>query len=58
MVVEAPLSIKMRYIDLNGDHKRTFNKYVGATTKLLNMTGCPELIKVLTSYWDNEKIEC
>ena len=44
------------YNDLDGDHKRTLNKYVGALTKLLNMTGWSELIEVLASNWDNEKM--
>ena len=47
----------MWYNDLDGDHIRTYNKYVGALTKLLNMVGWIELIKVLTCYWDSKKME-
>ena len=56
MVVEAPPLLKIWYNDLDGDHRRTINKYVGALTELLNMNGLPELIEILTGYWDNEKM--
>ena len=46
----------MWYNDLDGDYKRTLNKYIGALTELLNMVGLHELIKVITGYWHNEKI--
>ncbi|KAL3361713.1 hypothetical protein AABB24_014535 [Solanum stoloniferum] len=55
MVVETPALLKMWYNDLNAFHKRDLNKYVGALTELINMIGWPELIEVLTGYWDNEK---
>ena len=56
MVVEAPPLLKMWYNDLDGDHRRTLNKYMGVLTELPNMIGWLELIEVLTSYWDNEKM--
>ncbi|KAK4726792.1 hypothetical protein R3W88_031709 [Solanum pinnatisectum] len=56
MIVKAPALLKMWYNDLNAFHKRDLNKYVGALTELINMVGWPELVEVLTSYWDNERI--
>ncbi|XP_049343488.1 uncharacterized protein LOC125807795 [Solanum verrucosum] len=56
MVVEAPVLLKIWYNDLTVVHKRVLNKYIGALTELLNMVGWPELIEVLTGYWDNEKM--
>ena len=56
MVVSAPPQLTMWYNDLDGDHRRTLNKYVGALTKLINMDGWPELIEVLRGYWDSQKM--
>ncbi|KAK4724722.1 hypothetical protein R3W88_027501 [Solanum pinnatisectum] len=56
IVVEALVLLKMWYNDLNVFHKRDLNKYVGALTKLINMVGWPELVEVLTGYWDNERM--
>ncbi|KAK4715810.1 hypothetical protein R3W88_014148 [Solanum pinnatisectum] len=56
MVVEAPALLKMWYNDLNAFHKRDLNKYVEALTELINMVGWPELVEVLTGYWDNERM--
>ena len=50
MVVSAPPQLTMWYNDLDRDHRRTLNKYVGALTELINMDGWPELIEVLTGY--------
>ncbi|KAK4714818.1 hypothetical protein R3W88_020725 [Solanum pinnatisectum] len=57
MVVKAPALLKMWYNDLNTFHKRDLNKYVGSLTELINMVGWPELVEVLTGYWDNERME-
>ena len=55
MVISAPPQLTMWYNNLNGDHRRTRNKYVGALTELINMNGWPELVEVLMGYWiDNE----
>ena len=51
MVISAPPQLTMWHNDLDGDHRRTLNKYVGALTELINMDGWPELIEVLTGYW-------
>lgn len=56
MVVEASVLLQLLYNDLNGDHIRTFNKYVGALTELINMVGWDELIEVLKYHWDNERM--
>ena len=56
MIVEPPLKLKMWYDNLDRDYRRTLNKNVGALTKLLNMNDWPELIEVLTGYWDNERM--
>ena len=56
MVVEAQPLLKMWYNDIKRDHRRALNKYVGALTELINMNGLPKLIKVLTDYWDNERM--
>ncbi|KAK4733569.1 hypothetical protein R3W88_007830 [Solanum pinnatisectum] len=56
MVVEAPVLLKMWYNDLNVFHKRDLSKYVGALTELINIVGWPELVEVLTGYWDNERM--
>ena len=56
MVVSAPPQLTMWYNDLDGDHRRTLNKYVDALTELININGWPELIKVLTGYWDSRKM--
>ena len=54
MVISAPPQLTMWHNDLDGDHRRTLNKYVGALTELINMDGWLELIKVLTGYWDSQ----
>ncbi|KAK4710383.1 hypothetical protein R3W88_004896 [Solanum pinnatisectum] len=56
MVIEAPALLKMWYNDLNTFHKRDLNKYIGALTELINMVGWPELVEVLTGYWDNVRM--
>ena len=56
MVVSAPPQLTMWYNDLDGDHRRTLNKYVGALPKLINMNGWPELMEVLTGYCDSQKM--
>lgn len=54
MIIEAPLKLKMWYNDLDRDHRRSLNKYVGALTELINMNGWQKHIEVLTRYWNNE----
>ena len=39
MVISAPPQLTMWHNDLDGDHKRTLNKYIGALTELINMDG-------------------
>ena len=56
MVISAPPQLTMWHNDLDGDHKRTLNKYIGALNELINMDGRPELIKVLTGYWDSQSM--
>ena len=56
MVVEASFLLKIWHNDLDRDHKRTLNKYMGVLTEFINMSGWPELIEVLIGYWDNERI--
>ena len=56
MVVSAPPQLMMWYNNLDGDHRRTLHKYVGAVTELINMNGWPELVEVLTGYWDNQRM--
>ena len=56
MVVSAPPELTMWYNDLEGDHRRTLNKDVGVLIELINMNGWPELIEVLTGYWDSQKM--
>ncbi|XP_015083929.1 uncharacterized protein LOC107027260 [Solanum pennellii] len=56
MVISAPPQLTMWYNDLDGDHRRTLNKYVGTLTELINMNGWPELIEVLTGYWDSRRM--
>ena len=50
MVISAPPQLAMWHNDLDRDHKRTINKYIGTLTELINMDGWPELIEVLTGY--------
>lgn len=40
----------MWFNDLDEDHRRALNKYVGALTKFLNMKVWSELIEVLIGY--------
>ena len=56
MVIEALPQLKMWHDNLNGDHKRTVNKYVGALTELINKNSWPELVEVLTHYWDSQRM--
>ena len=56
MVVLAPLQLTMWYNNLDGDHRRTPNKYVGALTELINMNGWTKLVEVLTGYWDSQRM--
>ena len=56
IVVSAPPQLTMWYNDFDGDHRRTLNKYVGALPKLININCWPELIEVLTGYWDSHKM--
>ena len=41
MVVEAPPLLKNWFNDLDGDHRRSLNKYVGTLTELINIKGWP-----------------
>ena len=50
------MSLKMLYNNLDGDHSRTLNKYLGALTELLNMVILLELIYILIGYWNYEKM--
>lgn len=50
MVVNALPLLKMSYNNLDGDHRRTIDMYVGALTELINMNGWPKLIDILTAY--------
>ena len=45
MVISAPPQLR-----------RTLNKYVGDLTELINMDGWPELIEVLTGYWNSQRM--
>ena len=56
MVVSAPPHLMMWYNDLDGDHRRTLNKYVGPLTEMINIDGWPELVEVLIGYWHNQKM--
>ena len=56
MVIAAPPQLSMWYDNLDGDHRRTLNKYVGALTELINMNCWPELIEVLTGYWNSQRM--
>ena len=56
MVVSAPPQLTMWHNDLDVDHRRTLNKYVGDLTELIDMDGWPELIEVLTWYWDSQRM--
>ena len=53
MVISPPPQLLMWHNELDGDHRRTLNKYVGALTELIDMDGWLELIEVLTGYWDS-----
>ena len=46
----------MWYDNLDVDHKRTLNKYVGALTELINMKGWSEIVEVLIGYWDSQQM--
>ena len=56
MVIAAPLQLTIWYDSLDGDHRRTLNKYVRALMELINMNGWPELLEVLTNFWDNQRM--
>ena len=56
MVVEAPPQLTMWYDNLDGDHRRTLNNYVGALTELINMNDWLEHVEVLTGYWDSHRM--
>ena len=56
MVIAAPPQLTMWYESLDGDHKRTLSKYVGALTELINMNDWPELVEVLMGYWDSQRM--
>ena len=56
MVIAAPPQLTMWYNNLNEDHRRTLNKYVGALTELINMNGLPKFVEVLTRYWDSQRM--
>ena len=56
MVVSAQPQLTMWHNDLNWDHRRTLNYYVGALTDLIDMDGWLELIEVLTGYWDSQRM--
>ena len=50
MVISAPPKLTMWYNNLDVDHRRTLNKYVGAFTELIIMNDWPELVEVITGY--------
>ena len=56
MIIVAPSQLKMWYDNLDRDHRRTLNKYVGALTELINMNGWQELVEVLTGYRDSQRM--
>ena len=56
MVVSAPCQLTMWYDNLYGDHRRTLNNYVGALIEFINMNGWPELVEVITGYWNSQKM--
>ena len=56
LVLETSPLLKRWYNDLDRDHRRSLNMYVGALTELININGCLELIEVLTGYWDDKKM--
>ena len=56
MVVSVQPQLTMWYDNLDGNHRRTLRKYVGALTELININGWPELVEVLTGYWDSERM--
>ena len=56
IVIALPPQLTMWYDNLDRDHRRMLNKYVGALTELINMNGWPEQVEVLTRYWDSERL--
>ena len=50
MVIAAPPQLTLWYDNLDGNHRTTLNKYVGALTELININGWPELVEVITGY--------
>ena len=56
MVISAPPQLTMWYNNLDPDHRRTLNKYVGALMELINMNGWLELVEVLKGYWDSKRM--
>ena len=56
MVIATPPQLIMWCDNLDRDLRRTLNKYVGALTELINMNGWPELVEVLTGYWDSQRM--
>ena len=56
MVIATPPQLKIWRDYLDGDHRRTLNKYVGALTELINMNDWPELVEVLTGHWDSQQM--
>ena len=56
MVIAAPPQLSMWYDNLDGDHRRTLNNYVGALTELINMNDWLEHVEVLTGYWDSHRM--
>ena len=48
VVIAAPPQLTMWYNNLDVNHKKTLNKYVGALTELINMNNCPDVVEVLT----------
>ena len=45
MVIATPPQLTMWYNNLDGDHRRTLNKYVSALTEFINMNGCQNRLR-------------
>ena len=56
IVIALPPQLTMWYDNLDRDHRRMLNKYVGALTELINMNDWPELVEVLMGYWDSQRM--
>lgn len=56
MMITVLPQFTMWYNNLDGDRRRTLNKYIGALTELINMNGWSELLDVVMGYWDSQRM--